>query len=75
VYAVLAEPVVTVEVVVVKTIEGEAAPGADNAEAKMPLQARIVLSFIFQYCLSQVSQRGKLIVCGEGNAYQSLMKQ
>lgn len=55
VYTVLAEPVVTVEVVVVKRVEVKAAPGADRAEAKMPLQERTVLSFIFGIVYFEVS--------------------
>lgn len=49
VYAVLTGPTVTVEVVVVNTVEVRTAPGADSADAKMPLQARTVLSFM-SYC-------------------------
>jgi hypothetical protein len=54
-YAVWAEPVVTVEVVVVKAVEMKAAPGADRAGAKMPLQARTVLSFIFNIDVDLIS--------------------
>lgn len=57
VYAVLAEPVVTVEVVVFQTVEVEAAPGADRAETKMPLQTRTVLNFIFSIGVDGLCQR------------------
>jgi hypothetical protein len=73
VYVVLAEPIVTVEVVVVNTVDVMAALGADSAEATMPLQAMTVLSFIFSIGVNRVAQRGKSIVGVEGRSNNSMV--